>query len=398
VRIGLSTSVIERAGSNLARYVFGLVRAIQAEPNKHEFVLFALANDAPLFDFARDGMRVVTVSERYRPAVRNILWHQAVLPRLARQFHLDVVHVPSDRRMCWTRPCVTVATVHHLAQFHRAGSYDLARLFYGCVVARRLAARQRRLIATSRTAAGDLARYFQLNGERVTVIANGIEHERFHADGALPGRVEAARRYGLQAPFFLYVARLEHPVKNHVRLIRAFERFRAQVESPWELVLAGHDAPGAGVVHDAILRSPFRRQIHAIGFVPDNLLPDLYRAAGALVFPSLYSGFGYPPLEAMACACPVLSSPRGALAEVVGDAAVIIAPEDIVSMATQLGRMATDAALRRRLRQAGLERARQFDWEGTARATLEFYERASSPGQAWGVSNCQTHVLTYYGR
>ena len=119
--------------------------------------------------------------------------------------------------------------------------------------------------------------------------------------------------------------------------------------------------------------------MRVLGFVPDSALPDLYRAADAFVYPSLYEGFGLPPLEAMACHCPVIASTRGSLGEVIGEAALRVEPEDIDAMAEQMRRLVADPALRARLQAAGLAQARKFDWDLAAAATLEVYERAIRP-------------------
>ncbi len=157
-------------------------------------------------------------------------------------------------------------------------------------------------------------------------------------------------------------------------LISAFENFKAKTRSDWQLVFGGSDWHGAEAIHRAIRNSRFAADIRCLGFVPDEKLSELYRAAEVFVYPSLFEGFGMPPLEAMACGCPVISSTCGSLGEVVGEAAAIVDPADVASMAEQLTRMATDSALRDRFRAAGLVRAGQFDWKITAARTMEVYE------------------------
>jgi glycosyltransferase involved in cell wall biosynthesis len=376
MKIGLSTSVMQRGRSGVGQYVLALVRALLPAAHQHEITLFALEEDVPRFDFARGAMRIVPVPEYYRPAVRNIVWHQTVLPMLARRLGLDVLHVPSYRRMLAVKPCPLVATIHDLAPFRLAGKYDRARMFYGRVVARRLAWRQDEVIAVSKHTACDIAAFFGLPRQRLTVVPNGLDHDRFHPRTDGDRRAIATRR-GIASPFFLYVARLEHPAKNHVKLIRAFNRFKAARGSPWQLVLGGSDWHGAEHIHAEVARSPFRDAIHALGFVSDAELPAWYRAADGFVYPSAYEGFGMPPVEAMACGCPVLSSDRGALAEVVGGAAMVVDPDHEEVFAQQLNRFANDADLRLDLRDAGLEHARQFDWARAAEATLGVYHLAA---------------------
>lgn len=376
MKIGISTSVMQRGRSGVGQYVLALVRALLPAARQHEITLFVLREDAARFDFAREAMRIVPVAEQFRPALRDIAWHQSVLPLLARRLGLDVLHVPSYRRMLWPKPCALVATIHDLAPFRLAGKYDRARMFYGRVVARRLARRQDEIVAVSKHTACDIAAFFGVPRQRLTVVLNGLDHARFHPHGGADPRAIAAR-HGIASPFLLYVARLEHPAKNHVKLIRAFNRFKAASGSPWQLVLGGSDWHGAEHIHAEAARSPFRDAIRSLGFVSDAELPDWYRAADGFVYPSAYEGFGLPPVEAMACGCPVLCSARGALAEVVGDAALTVDPDDEDAFAGQLRRFAADAELRLDLRDAGLEHARNFDWARTAEATLGVYQRAT---------------------
>jgi len=373
MRIGLSTSVIQRGKTGIAQYVFALLRAFLPHANENHFVLFVLEEDLPLFEFARNKMELVPVAEKFRPPVKNILWHQRALPQLARDLQLDVLHVPSYRRMLWSGPCPLVATIHDLAPFRVPKKYSPARMFYGRVVARRLAQRQDALIAISENTASDIRRFFDVPSDRIHVIHNGLEHQRFFPGSREQAQAEMAHRHQLQKPFFLYIARLEHPGKNHVRLISAFNQFKSATGSDWQLVFGGSDWHGAEAIHAAARQSPFASDIRMLGFVADEQLPDLYRAAEVFVYPSLYEGFGMPPVEAMACGCPVISSTRGSLGEVVGNAAAIVDPDNIDSISSVLGLLAGDAAVRERFRQAGLARAKQFDWNRTARETLSLY-------------------------
>jgi glycosyltransferase involved in cell wall biosynthesis len=373
MRIGISTSVIQGGRSGIGQYVFALLRGLIPFCQEHEFTLFVLEKDLPLFEFAKANMRLVSVPEAFRPPVKDIWWHQTQLPRIAPRLQLEVLHIPSYRRLLWRRPCALLATIHDLAPFRLPKKYDWKRMLYGRVIARRLARRQDAIVAISQNTARDIETFFHIPPNRIQVVYNGIEHDRF-CPGSKDDAVELAKsRYGLNRPFFLYVARLEHPGKNHVRLISAFEEFKAATHSDWLLAFAGSNWHGADVIEDAIRRSPFAADIRQLGFVPDPELPELYRAADVFVYPSLYEGFGLPPLEAMACGCPVIASARGSLGEILGDAAAIVEPEDIHPIAKQLYVLATDAGVRNRLRAAGLAQAQKFNWQKTATEMLSVY-------------------------
>lgn len=382
MRIGISTSVVERGQTGVGQYSLALVRALMRHSARHEFVLFVLEEDLPLFEFVRKRMRIVMVPERFRPPVWDILWHQMELPRLARELRLDVLHVPSYRRLLWPKPCPLVGTVHDLAHFRIRGKYDWLRMFYGRGVVPRLVQRQDHLIAVSNNTARDMAAFFKMPPERVTVIHNGIDHDRFFPTSRKQAKAAVEERHGLRAPFFLYVARLEHPAKNHTRLIEAFTRFKTGEKSPWQLVFAGRDAKDAAMIHSAIRQSPVASDIRCLGFVPDEHVPTLLRAADVFVYPSLYEGFGMPPLEAMACGCAVICSDGGSLREVVGDAGVLVNPEDVAELQFRMAQLAGDAGLRERWQTAGVAWAKRFDWHKTATATMEVYAMIGEPTPA----------------
>ncbi len=378
MRIGLSTLMMQRGKSGVGQYVLALSRALIASPGDHRLVLFVLENDRPLFDFAQGAAELITVPESWRPPIKNVLWHQALLPTLARRHRLDVLHVPSYRRLVASSPCACVATIHDLAPFHVPGKYDMARMFYARVVVKRLARQQDQIIAVSQNTAGDIEKYFGIPQAQQQVIPNGIDHTRFFPGSQCVARIMVEKCWRLDQPYFLFVSRLEHPAKNHVRLIEAFTRFKAETKSHWLLALGGSDWHGAEVIRAKAAQSPYAKDIRFLGFVDDVSLPHLYRAAEVMVYPSLFEGFGLPPIEAMACGCPVLSSPRGALAEALGGAADLLDPEDVGEMAASLRRIATDKSHRDQLRQAGLRNAARFDWAQNAAQVLAVYRAAAA--------------------
>jgi glycosyltransferase involved in cell wall biosynthesis len=373
MNIALSTSVMQRGKSGVGQYVLALTRALLAHADDVNFSLLVLEEDVPLFDFARDKMRIVPVAEKWRPAVKNILWHQTVLPRWIADNQIDVLHVPSYRRMLHKAPCKLVSTIHDLAPFHVKGKYDLARMFYGRVVVKSLAKRQDQVIAVSTNTARDVQRFFGVPLEQQKIILNGIDHTRFNPGDKAEAKAYAGLRWGLDQPFFLYVSRLEHPAKNHVRLIEAFDSFKKRTGSPWQLVFAGSDWHGAEHIHAAVKASPYAADIRTLGFVEDAALPDLYRAASCMTYPSLFEGFGLPPVEAMACGTPVISSIAGSLDEVVGDAAQNVNPEDVLDIAEALRLIASSPDRRAHLVRAGLENAQRFDWSKNADQVLAAY-------------------------
>ncbi len=387
MKIGLSTSVIQRGKTGIAHYLFSLLKELRPyttsgslanteNPHraKFDFALFVLEEDIPLFSFLEGSMQIVPVEEKWRPAVKNIRWHQTILPRLCAEHRLDAIHIPSYRRLLFRAPCPKIATIHDLAPFHLAGKYDLARMIYGRYIVKNLARRQDAIIAVSQTTANDIEKFFGIPAKGIQVIHNGLDHARFQPT---PDANDAAvlKHFKLDAPYFLYLARLEHPGKNHVRLIEAFNQFKSASRSNHLLVLGGADWHGAEAIHAAAEASPYTADIRRVGYVSDAQLPPLYRQATAMVYPSLFEGFGMPPVEAMACHCPVICSDRGSLAEIAAPAACVVDPENRAHMAEGLKRVATDFAYAADLRRRGLARAADFNWQRAAAETISVYQR-----------------------
>lgn len=371
LHVALSTSVCQRGKSGVAVYLFGLIDGLLRSCPDVRLSIFGLESDRPLFErWIEKGAVWHGVPEFWRRAVFNVFWHHFLFPGRLRATGVEVVHIPSYRRMMAWSPCAQVATVHDCAAFHVRKKYDVARMFYGQRVVPLLARRVQKLITVSHATAVDVEKYFRRPLSEIAVVWNGIDHERFR-----PADAEAVRAFrrkrGLDEPYLIYVARLEHPAKNHVRLIEAFEKLAGEgSDMPHHLVLAGADWHGAEVIHARAEASPLNRRIHRTGFVAVEDLPLWYAGAEMLVYPSLFEGFGLPPVEAMACGCPVVCSSRGSLGEIVGDAARIVNPESPEEIAQGIRDVLKD---REGWRARGLARSRMFDWNRCAEQTAAIY-------------------------
>ncbi len=375
--VALSTSVIQRGKSGVATYVFGLLEGFRRLGWPVKFHLLGFDEDRPLFEPWLGACEWVGVGESWRPAVKNILWHHTRLA--AATAGADVLHIPSYRRIVWRPPCPQVVTIHDCAPFRLAGKYDFLRMFYGRRVIVPLARRVEGVMTVSETTAADIEKFFAIPRDQITVTLNGIDHERFHPDAAAASLRHLKLPEGLRQGWWIYVARLEHPAKNHLRLIEAFEGLCARAgELAGQLVLAGADWHGAETIRERVAASPVRERVFLTGFVAAEDLPGWYAGARALVFPSLFEGFGLPPLEAMACGCPVVSSTSGSLREIVADAALTVDPESPESISSAMSSLTADPALSARLSAAGLRRADDFRWEKTAAATLAVYRLAAA--------------------
>jgi alpha-1,3-rhamnosyl/mannosyltransferase len=229
--------------------------------------------------------------------------------------------------------------------------------------------RSDRLIAVSEATAGDLVESLGANPRRIHVVHEGIDPEFADLEAPAQARLERPDRY------LLFVSTLE-PRKNVAGVITAFE-LAASWGYPGDLVLVGRWGWRTETIREHLDRSPVRSRILHLDYVPRASLPELYRNADALVFPSWMEGFGLPLLEAMACGVPVITSGRSAMPEVAGPAAVYVDPASPHSIATAVASLANDPDHRQRLVALGRERASQFSWDRAAEATAQTLRQAA---------------------
>ena len=286
----------------------------------------------------------------------GIVYALTAEPRLRAE--VDVVHypltVPVPR---FDGP--TVVTLHDLQHLELPQFFSRAERLYRRVTYDRAAQRASVVVTPSEHARSMAVERLGLDPDRVVVAPHGVDHGRF-----FPAEAERGR-------FLLYPANL-WPHKNHERLLEAF----ARADSDLDLVLTGNDFGRRDELLAQAARLGVGERVRHVGFVQHDELPALMRSARAMIFPSLFEGFGQPPLEAMACGCAVASSVRGALGEVCAGSVQELDPLDVGSIATAIEALASDDALVAELRARGPERAAGFTWTRSAELHLQAYERA----------------------
>jgi len=233
--------------------------------------------------------------------------------------------------------------------------------------------RATRVLTVSESSKRDILRFVNINPEKIDVIYNGYD-ERFAIEPKEEDVVRVRERYQLHDEFVLYAGNVK-PHKNLERLIDAFHLVRNKGLDHLKLVLIGAEISKYAALRRAVHRHQLHKYVRFLGYLPEETLAVMYRLAGVFVFPSLYEGFGLPPLEAMASGTPVVTSNVSSLPEVAGDAAVLVNPYDPAAIAEGIYQVLTDEQLRRGLRQRGLARARQFSWEDSARRVREVYQQ-----------------------
>ena len=313
-----------------------------------------------------------------RPAL-SMLWHLFVLPFWIRRHRGDFdgfFICAANRRVCAFYPLPTAATVHDLANFHIPGKYSRLRMFYLAHVLPHYAKKAQHLVAVSGATKADMVKFWHCRADQVTVLYNGLSRGRDERDQKDKRDVEGERAIASissianipSSSAILYISRIEHPGKNHVRLIEAYSRLPRETAAAHPLVIAGSDWKDAEVVHEAAKRSPNAAFIRFTGFVTGAELERLWSETGFYVFPSLFEGFGLSLIEAMAQGIPCACSNNGSLGEIAGDVALTFDPYDVDTIAGALKNLLDETQEARVDRVSrGREWIKRFSWEDHAR-------------------------------
>ncbi|MDO8614720.1 MAG: glycosyltransferase family 1 protein [Dehalococcoidia bacterium] len=357
--------------TGIGRYTLNLARAVGSALPKGSLSLFLTRDSISLN--GTPGDRATAPLPTPHELLR-VAWEQTVVPLQARGKRLDVYHSP-NYTLPLALPCPGVLTVHDLAflrgRLHNQRLQIYLRLFTNIGVRR-----ASQIICVSEATRADVELKYPAARGRTSVVYSGLD-PRFEKRPAESEVAVFRREHGLERPYVLFVGSIE-PRKNLPRLVQAFERAVAEAGIAHDLVICGPWGWRYGRSAEAMEGSPLAGRIRRMGYVPDANLPLLYAGADTMAYVSLFEGFGFPLLEAMAMGTPVVTSNVSSMPEVVGGAALTVSPKDVGSIAAGLISALTDSGLAARLREAGPERAREFTWERCGRETIEVYRRAMS--------------------
>lgn len=360
MRIAVNTRMLLQGRlEGIGWYTCEILLRLSRQHPQHEFIFFFDRDWDPAFLFGPN----VTPVRVYPPARHPLLfwiWFEWRLPALLRRYRADVFFSP-DGFLSLRTPLPTLLTVHDLAYKHFPGHvHGLQRAYYRHFMPRFLQ-RADHIVAVSEATRQDILDS-GIDPAKVSVAHNGA-NSRFR-----PAGEEACAKLRAEftggRPYFLYVGAI-HPRKNVARLVRAWSLFRRDSGLPHCLVLLGRMAWMAEDVRQAIEESPYREDILTVGYQADRL-PEFYSAAEALVYVSLFEGFGIPVLEALCCDTPVITSRVSSMPEVAGQAALLVDPENIAAIAAALRRIAVEPELRERLVTAGRSQRERFSWDQAA--------------------------------
>ncbi|MBT6053518.1 MAG: glycosyltransferase family 4 protein [Candidatus Scalindua sp.] len=371
IRIGINASKYSDVHTGVGRFTNILCHHISELNSNYDFYMYTAIKANQLHKISGRNVRIRRAGLNLQSNISRILWEQVALPYYSSRDELDLFHYTDHALsvMEGVRPCII--TVHDIAFILFPHLFNRTRRMYKKFIFERLINKADIIITPSNSTKNDLKRYCEINEEKIKVVHYGVE-KRF-----LPiskSKVEGYRsRNSLPSRMILSVGTLE-PRKNIVTLIKAFAKLREKGFIDYKLVVAGSKGWLYKEIFKEIGTRGLQKEVLFLGNVADEDLPNLYNCADLFVYPSLYEGFGLPPLEAMACGVPVITSNTSSLPEVVGDAGIMVDPTDVNSLFEKMCQILGDSELRHYMKNMGLERAKLFSWRKTAKGIMEIYD------------------------
>lgn len=357
----------------IGTYTRNIVRALGRLDQNNEYVLIGAPDKVAEIGPLPPNFHNVPLLHRDTTR-KGYLEFRSTIKRL----RCDLLHVPHLFWMPRALPCPYVITVHDvLEHMYRARDRSSLRRSLHFQLTGHVLKNAERVFAVSKFTKGEIERLFHVPPGHVEVIYNAIDERFLRGHASDTDRQFLAERYQITYPFLLYAGRIS-PQKNLVRIIEAFSALKAELEKDekypdLKLVIIGDELSKHPDLRRTVIRSAVQNDVRFLGFIPIEVLRIFYDAAKIFVFPSLYEGFGLPPLEAMAHGTPVLTSNSSSLPEVVGNAAVMVNPENVFEIMRGLHRVLLDQTLRDKLKRRGYEQVKRFSWDESARQVLTGY-------------------------
>ena len=374
MRIGIDASLVVGNRAGVGWYTASLIEALAEVDHQNKYVLY------PFFYHIFDPRFKELVAPSKSFSIRftalpedwiRYLWFH---PRIPRHWLLGKVDVLHSTTYCCPRlhSGKLIVTIYDVSFLHHPEFHTEANRVHCLTGTLETAMQADRIIAISQSTKRDLVEYFNVRDDKIVVTPLSARKE-FYPRPRPEVEAFVSRRWGLETPYLLSVGTVE-PRKNLKCLVRVYCDLPEEIRNHYPLIIAGGEGWLDSDIYQWILENGAQSNIRFLGYVPASDLPWLYCGATCFVYPSLYEGFGLPALEAMASGIPVITSNTSSLPEVVGDTGLLIDPRSDQELRSAISKVLSDPELRQRLSRKGLDRAREFSWEQTARETLKVYK------------------------
>lgn len=360
-KILISLLAYDGGKSGIANYMYNTVVALS---KTEEIDIIVNQDEQHYFNNISNNIKIRTISPLFKKPLLNVFWHMFVLPFTIKHLNYKWMFLPAgNRRLMLFYPLKTYVTMHDLSQLHIAKKYDAFRMFYIKYIIPFLLKGSHKIFTVSKSTANDLVRFYKIDQNKLIINYNGVNTDDFYP--------KVQNGLAKNRSYILFVSRIEHPGKNHLNLIKAYEKLPRTLKDSYNLYLAGSDWNGAEVVHNYAKSSPDKDKIIFSGFIDNSKLLEIYQGASLFVFPSFYEGFGIPIVEAMSTGIPVITSDTSSMPEVGGSAALYFDPNSIDDISLAMQTVLTNKKLSTQMIKKGLQQIKKFNWNTHAQLILD---------------------------
>jgi len=381
MKIGVDVrSLLEGRMSGVGEYTFRILKTLLNEDSKNQYIFFVNShkNSREDFSWLFKYSNVELKHLRYPNKVLNFLLWYIHWPKIDRVLGgVDVFFAPNIQFLPLSRNVKFVLTLHDLSfELYPETFSWKRRLWHVFIAPKKLCRRANSIVTVSQSTADDALNQYAIHHDKITVVHNAVADSFQEVDRNSEHIIQVKEKYALPYKFILYLGTIE-PRKNIISIIRAYNTLRKTGGKKYEkykLVLAGKEGWKVGSIYQEIKESPYQEDIMVIGCVDTEDKPALYTLADVFVYPSLYEGFGFPVLEAMRCGTPVITSNTSSLAEIAGDAALLVDPLKPNEIYRCLTELLGDKQLYQHFSQKGKIHSLDFRWKKSARKILKTFE------------------------
>ena len=376
MRIAIDLTSLPTQLVGVGTYAKSLITSLAQYDTNNQYFIFIKREHSNVFAINQNNINVIYQKNILRNKILRVLWEQFILPIYIKRLKIDLLH-----SIHYTIPlfagCKVVVTFHDMTFFLFPKKHIFIKRIFFKLFIYISSWRANRLIAVSNNTKKDIIKFMHINNDKIDVVYEIID-SRYHPIKNESAILKVKDKYKILNKFILYVGTLE-PRKNIICLIQAYHNLLTKKLINHQLVIVGKKGWYYQEIFNMVNKlglNEGRQKIIFTGYVPEEELPFLYNAADVFVYPSLYEGFGIPPLEAMACGVPVISSDLSSLPEVIGEAGILINPYNIQDIYQALYKLLNDDKLKKELKYKGLKRAQEFSSEKLANETIKVYKKA----------------------
>ena len=352
-------------------FVVNLVKNLLKIDKENKYLFIVSQNNERILIVNSENVEYLKLNFDNNSRIKRVFFEQFILPQKLKERKIDLLIAPGNTGLIRC-PCRQLLIVHDLIYFVYPGYYSLAKRIYLQNLVKYSCRKADRVIAVSQNTKKDIIKYTKTEKDKINVIYEGVNFERFSSYKKEEAKNFIQKQYGVQN--YVYSPTSLYPHKNNDLLVKVFAKIKKEKKIPQKLLITGIDPyRKANWLKNIIVKYGMENEIFYLGKVPVKHLPYLYSGADLTIYLSSYEGFGLPILEAMAASCPVLSSNNSSLSEVVGGAGILVNPFDTEEVVNKMHELLINESLKKECIEKGLARAKKFSWEKAAQRLIKIY-------------------------